>query len=533
MPEIETRRLRLRPMAPEDLPALARMFSDPDVMLYLPTGEVRSAEETHVELDYMVDHWRERGFGVWAVIVKETGEFAGYCGLQYLHEEPGGVSAEALRDGTDVEVVAGLGKPYWSQGIAPEATRAALRYGFETLRLPRIVAAIHPDNGASRHILTSMGMRLDAVLRYYGDCPHFVIRREEFQADESPYLLVKTRRDSITHRPYQSEDDFWRMRAFLREVLLLNGLREHSWPVPALDHWRWHLIENCRVRASLEDAAHLWETADGRIAAALTSLGCGELRMHVHPGFRSPELEDEMLRVAEARFHACDGGAAWVYLPVDSDDALRQEVLSRRGFAKRSGKGHKCWRDLHAPVPDAVVAPGYTVRSMGDVDEHPARSWASWRAFHSDEPDGNYDGDWSWFANLQAAPTYHRDLDIVAVAPPTSGRLGEPPGGSQTEIASFCTLFYDDCTRSAVCVLMGTAVEHQRRGLGKAALLEGFRRLRKMGCIRVYATGYDAPAAALYGSVMPDADIGETWLKQWDQAGSVRNTQSHNGDDTP
>ena len=193
MPEIETRRLRLRPMTLDDLPRLARMFADAEVMRYLPTGEPRSVEETEVELNYMVDHWRQRGFGVWAVILKDTGEFAGYCGLQYLHEEPGGVSAEALEGGTDVEVVAGLARPYWKQGIAPEATRAALRYGFETARLGRIVAAIHPDNGASRHILQSMGMKHDEAIRYYGDdVPHFVVYHDEFRLDDSVYRVGKS-----------------------------------------------------------------------------------------------------------------------------------------------------------------------------------------------------------------------------------------------------------------------------------------------------------------------------------------------------
>jgi RimJ/RimL family protein N-acetyltransferase len=190
MPEIETRRLRLRPMALDDLPALARLWVDSEVMRYLPTGESRPVEDTEVELNYMVSHWQSHGFGVWAVILKDTGEFAGYCGLQTLHEEPGGVTAEALQGGTDVEVVAGLAKPHWKQGIAPEATRAALRYGFETVGLARVVAAIHPDNDASRHILqTMMGMREDGTLCYYGDCPHFVIRREEFQVDDSFYRV--------------------------------------------------------------------------------------------------------------------------------------------------------------------------------------------------------------------------------------------------------------------------------------------------------------------------------------------------------
>jgi len=190
LPEIETRRLRLRPMTPADLPPLAHMFAEPEVMRYLPTGESRSVEETQVELDYMISHWQQRGFGVWAVTLKDTGEFAGYCGLQYLHEEPGGVSAEALQSGTDVEVVAGLAEPYWHRGIAPEATRAALRYGFETLRLARVVAAIHPDNDASRHILRSLGLHFDDTIRYYGDdVPHLVIHRDEFHPDDSPYQL--------------------------------------------------------------------------------------------------------------------------------------------------------------------------------------------------------------------------------------------------------------------------------------------------------------------------------------------------------
>jgi RimJ/RimL family protein N-acetyltransferase len=190
MPEIETQRLRLRPMTLEDLDALARMWADAEVMRYLPTGEPRSVEETQIELSYMVNHWRVHGFGVWAVTLKETNAFLGYCGLQYLHEEPGGVSEEALRGGTDVEVVAGLARPYWSQGIAPEATRAALRYGFEVVGLSRVVAAIHPENEASRHILDqAMGMKFDESLHYYGDCPHFVILREEFRVDDSLIVL--------------------------------------------------------------------------------------------------------------------------------------------------------------------------------------------------------------------------------------------------------------------------------------------------------------------------------------------------------
>jgi hypothetical protein len=45
---------------------------------------------------------------------------------------------------------------------------------------------------------------------------------------------------TFTKRPYQNEEDYWRMRSFLRQVFLLNDCLEHSWHVARLDYWRWH-----------------------------------------------------------------------------------------------------------------------------------------------------------------------------------------------------------------------------------------------------------------------------------------------------
>ncbi len=307
---------------------------------------------------------------------------------------------------------------------------------------------------------------------------------------------------NISMRPFQRENDFWRIRNFLRDAFLLNERSEHSWPVARLDHWRWHLILTCHLHESVNAVTFIWETAVGDIAAVLHPLAPGELRLHVHPRWRSAALENEMLAWAEEHLATRnDAGQPFVYLPVDAGDTLRQETLLSRGFTKRSGTSHKWLRDLNAPIHEKSVPAGYVVRSMGDPDEHPSRSWASWRAFHADEPDENYDGDWSWYQTFQCAPLYRRDLDIVAVAP-------------WGEIAAFATIAYDDFTRSAVCVLVGTAAEHQRRGLGTAVLLEGFRRLQKLGATRVFATAYDPPADGLYGSVMDTHILAETWRKE-------------------
>jgi GNAT superfamily N-acetyltransferase len=311
----------------------------------------------------------------------------------------------------------------------------------------------------------------------------------------------------LTFRPYQTEDDYWRIRNFLREVFMLNGRREYSWHVARFDYWRWHFILNLQVCDPVERVTTIWETTGGQIAAVLHPVGWGEARLQVHPHFRTAVLENEMLACAEE--HLSDrsqAGKQLLQIPVFSADAERQQVLARRGYSRLSGRVHQWSRDLDAPVPEVPAAPGYAIRAMGELAEHPARSWASWRAFHADEPVTNYDGDWSWYQNLQSAPLYRRDLDIVAAA-------------SNGEIAAFSTFYYDDFTRSAVAVLVGTAAEHQRRGLGRAVIVEGLRRLQRLGCSRVFANAYDPPADALYGSVLGTKEDSETWFKEFQPPG--------------
>lgn len=307
----------------------------------------------------------------------------------------------------------------------------------------------------------------------------------------------------LTMRSYQDEDDFWRIRNFLREIFVLNGRLEYSWHVARLDYWRWHFIMTCQETGPVDAETTLWETETGQIGAVLHPICHDEVRLHVHPELRTPALEEEMIAYAED-IHSdwTRDGQRILYLPVFQEDALRREAVVRRGFEQRPGWGNHWRRDLDAPLPEVPVPSGYVVRSMGPEREHPARSWASWRAFHSDEPDSNYDGDFSWFRNIQSAPLYRRDLDIVA----------EAPGG---EIAAFCTIYYDDTTRSAVTVLVGTATEHWRQGVGKAVLVEGLRRLKHLGCTRVFSTAHDAAANALYGSVMQTHMVTDTWVKVW------------------
>ena len=305
-------------------------------------------------------------------------------------------------------------------------------------------------------------------------------------------------------RMYRDEDDYWRIRAFLRQVFFLNGRREWSWQVARLDYWRWHGIENQLDFDSLDGLIYLWETSQGEIAAVLNPEGKGEAFLHVHPGQRTPELEEEMIVVAQERLAELVGeGRKKLAVWAPADDVLRRGILARLGYTVGTWPEHKRQRSLEVPIPGPPLPDGYLVRALGGPEELSARSWASWRGFHPNEPDSDYDHDWTWYQNVQQAPLYRRDLDIVAVA----------PGG---EIAAFCTLWYDDVTRTGYFEPVATVPEHQRRGLGKAVMCEAMRRVKRMGATLVTVGGFSAAANALYASVMsPGHMLLEPWVREW------------------
>jgi GNAT superfamily N-acetyltransferase len=244
----------------------------------------------------------------------------------------------------------------------------------------------------------------------------------------------------------------------------------------------------------------LWEGQDGELAAVLISESGGDAFLNIHPKVRTPSLEDEMVVVAEEHLTVpCTGGPSLV-VPAREGDTLREKVLAARGYTRLEHWEDQRRLDLSGALPEGPVPAGYTVRSLGGPDEIPARSWASWRAFHPDDPDEAYEG-WDWYRNIQRAPLYRRDLDIVAIAP-------------TGEVAAFCTMWYDDATRSGYFAPVGAAPEHQNRGLGRAVMAEAVRRLAEMGAVTMDIDGYDPIPKRLYASVGgPDVVRSMSWHK--------------------
>ncbi|MEI6171149.1 MAG: hypothetical protein WCQ45_01525 [bacterium] len=193
----------------------------------------------------------------------------------------------------------------------------------------------------------------------------------------------------LAMRRYEREDDFWAIRQFLRDVYLRNGRTEHSWQTARLDYWRWHGILNIGD-GQLETDVFLWQAPGGELAAVLNSEGRGHAFLQVDPRVRTAALEEEMLGVAEEHLAGIgkSTGRPFISVSAQDSDALRVELLTRRGYTRRAD-----WqviqrkRDLALPIPEAPLPEGYAVRAVRADDEELAkRGWATWRSFHPDEP---------------------------------------------------------------------------------------------------------------------------------------------------
>ncbi len=185
LPEIETARLRLRAFAHEDLEAFAALRADAGVMRYIGLGGVygpQTREQAAGWLERNERRWREHGLGMWAVVEKENdGGLLGWCGLG------------RLEDTETIEVGYGLAPRAWGRGLATEAARASLRFAFEELALPRVVAVANPDNAASRRVMEKLGMTYVRLAHHYGaSLAFYEILRENFRPDASPYVLHRS-----------------------------------------------------------------------------------------------------------------------------------------------------------------------------------------------------------------------------------------------------------------------------------------------------------------------------------------------------
>ena len=148
LPVIATERLVLRPWRDDDLEPFAAMSADPAVMEFYPA--LLSREQCEAVIDRIRGHFAREGFGFWALEAPGVAPFVGFTGIA----RPGFMPV--------VEVGWRLARPYWGQGFATEAARAAVDWGFANLELDEIVAFVVPGNLRSQRVMGRLGMSRDA-----------------------------------------------------------------------------------------------------------------------------------------------------------------------------------------------------------------------------------------------------------------------------------------------------------------------------------------------------------------------------------
>lgn len=151
----ETERLVLKQFTVADAKGFYELNQDPEVIRYTGDAPFCSVAEAEAFIRGY-DHYECYGYGRWSVFIRDTGEYIGFCGLNY-------------RPAVDeVDVGFRFLRRHWGKGYATEAARGSLLYGFNELVLDKIVARAMQENLASHRVLQKLGMRFEKTFEAEG-----------------------------------------------------------------------------------------------------------------------------------------------------------------------------------------------------------------------------------------------------------------------------------------------------------------------------------------------------------------------------
>lgn len=305
--------------------------------------------------------------------------------------------------------------------------------------------------------------------------------------------------DKIISRPIQGDKDFWRVHTLLVETYSMTPTG-FNWDIRRWEGMRFYQPDPT-WDSRWEQLIRLWETNDGQLVGAVHPEGRGDAHLELHPTYR--HIEEDMIAWAEENLAmaSADSRQSQLRIFVYEYDLPRQKLLQKRGYQKLAAGGvirRLRFNDRPLPQP-AVMAKGYTLRTVQPDDQRDCQQIAELlnaafnRSFHNAE-------EFHTFATM--APSYCRDLDLIA----------EAPDGS---FAAYVGVPYDEANRRGIFEPVCTHPGHRRKGLAQALMLVGLQRLKALGATNVTVeTGDMIPANRLYDSLgFTEVYKGYIWKK--------------------
>jgi RimJ/RimL family protein N-acetyltransferase len=153
---LETERLQLRQLKPGDVDALELVLGDPVAMKFYPAPYTREGVTEWIERN--IARYRSDGFGLWAMVLKSSGELIGDCGCV----------TQEVEGRKEIEIAYHVRRDLWGNGYATEAARACMDYAFRRLGARRVISMIRPENLNSRRVAEKNGLVCERVVFWHG-----------------------------------------------------------------------------------------------------------------------------------------------------------------------------------------------------------------------------------------------------------------------------------------------------------------------------------------------------------------------------
>ena len=189
---IESERLVLRTWTPEDRPVLERISAESRITRWLAIGEPLANRKIDTFLMRQTNGQEQRGWCRWAVELRKPGlgdpqGVVGFCGF-------------GCKFAPEVELGWTLLPQVWNRGLATEAGRAALEYGFDVIGFPRVISAVLPDNAASCRVADKLGMTVDGTIKRDNQSHlRYVLDNPRDRPACRPALLARVRALRVAH----------------------------------------------------------------------------------------------------------------------------------------------------------------------------------------------------------------------------------------------------------------------------------------------------------------------------------------------